>query len=164
MQVKLLPPNIYRTPREALQAFDYIANASNFSWAEKQSAKYVGAVAMYFVAKRALGKYGIKDPRRELYEALDKWSAEGVGLPAAGKAAAAGGVAGRSFHGGQTPDRADLAVFGVVRSIEGNYKTWEDVQANVQPGFWVWYHAVKAAMPKPVLVPLAGQQPAQAVR
>jgi len=47
--VKLLPPNIYRTPSEALQAFDYISSASNFSAWEKFTAKYAGAVAMFFI-------------------------------------------------------------------------------------------------------------------
>ena len=51
--VKLLPPNIYRTPGEALQAFDYIARNSNFSLYEKVSAKYAGALAMYFIARKA---------------------------------------------------------------------------------------------------------------
>ena len=50
--IHTLSPNIYRTPREALQAMDYISQVGNFSAVERTAAKYVGAVAMYFLGKR----------------------------------------------------------------------------------------------------------------
>lgn len=137
--VHLLPPNIYKTPSEALQAFDYIANSSNFSYTEKLTAKYSGALAMYFIAKRAYKKYGITDARRDLKEAMDKWADEGVPKD-------------QPFHGGKTPDKADLAVFGVIRSIEGNYETWNDMRKSVKPEFWEWYGRVKSQMPSPLLL------------
>jgi microsomal prostaglandin-E synthase 2 len=148
--IKLLPPNIYRTPSEAIQAFDYITSSSNFSAWEKFTARYTGALAMYFIAKRALTKYEIKDPRGTLVDAMNKWAVEGVG-------------ANKLFHGGdKQPDRADLAVFGVIRSIEGNYvshytmfffptnnntkATWEDMRRLVKPEFWAWYDRVKVLL------------------
>ena len=137
--VHLLPPNIYQTPGEALQAFDYIANSSNFSYTERVTAKYSGALAMYFIAKRAHKMYGVKDARKDLQEAMDKWAAEGIQND-------------QPFHGGKTPDKADLAMYGVIRSIEGNYKTWSDMQERVSPKFWGWYERVKKEVPPPELL------------
>ena len=137
--VKLLPPNIYRTPSEALQAFDYIARNSNFSLYERLSAKYAGAVAMYIIARKSLTKYNIKDARVELAEEMNRWASEGL-------------VAGKEFHGGSKPDKVDLAVYGVIRSIEGNYETWKDMQNAVGPAFWTWYGKVKSKMQEPKLI------------
>ena len=81
--------------------------------------------AVICIARKSLAKYGIKDARAELCAAMDKWASEGV-------------PASQPFHGGQSPDRADLAVYGVVRSLEGNYATWKDVSEKADPRFWAW--------------------------
>ena len=132
--VHLLPPNIYLTPQESLQAFDYISRMSNFSWVERVSAKYAGALAMYFVAKRAHDKYGVSkdDPRGDLYRATKKWGEEALSNGS------------RPFHGGSEPDLADLSMYGVMRSIVGNYQTWTDVQANGDARFLSWFARMDA--------------------
>ena len=50
--VHTLSPNIYRSPREALQAFDYMSTVGNFSSVERILAKYVGALVMFGLSKR----------------------------------------------------------------------------------------------------------------
>ena len=55
--VHTLSPNIYRTPREALQAFDYMSDVGNFSTMERVLAKYVGAIVMFAIAKKLKKKY-----------------------------------------------------------------------------------------------------------
>jgi hypothetical protein len=53
--VHTLPPNIYRTPREALQAFAYIeahSAAANWSLPARLGAQYLGAAAMWGISKR----------------------------------------------------------------------------------------------------------------
>lgn len=50
--VHLISPNVYRTPKEALASFDYIVREGKFGTVEGLFAKYVGAVAMFFVSKR----------------------------------------------------------------------------------------------------------------
>ncbi|GBG30618.1 Prostaglandin E synthase 2 [Hondaea fermentalgiana] len=132
--VHVLPANIYRSPGEALQAFDYITNESNFSAMQKLSIRYAGALAMFMIAKRSKKKYNLSDdPRQDLFEAVDKWAGEGL--------------AGKRFHSGSdVPDTADLAVFGVLRSIEGNYGTWKDLSEKDlahKDAFWTWYKSVK---------------------
>jgi microsomal prostaglandin-E synthase 2 len=132
--VHLLPPNIYRSPGEALQAFDYITTTSgDFSLLQQYSIKYAGALAMFFVAKKSREKYKLgPDPRADLFQAVERWTAEGL--------------RGRPFHGGKQADMADLAVFGVLRSIDGNYATWKDLAGHSWQGkaaFWAWYTALK---------------------
>ncbi|XP_039138522.1 prostaglandin E synthase 2 [Dioscorea cayenensis subsp. rotundata] len=100
--VHILSPNIYRTPSEALEAFDYIASHGNFSFAQRLTAKYAGAAVMYWVSKRLKDKHKITDERAALYEAAETWT----------KA-----LNGRDFLGGSKPNLADLAVFGVLRPI-----------------------------------------------
>uniref|UniRef100_A0A7S1C7N3 Prostaglandin E synthase 2 n=1 Tax=Bicosoecida sp. CB-2014 TaxID=1486930 RepID=A0A7S1C7N3_9STRA len=141
--VHLLPPNIYRTPREAMQSFDYITEQSNFSSWEALPAKYIGAVAMYLISKRLKRRYGIEDEREDLYAAVRKWNA------ALGE---------RAFMGGDDPNLADLAVFGSLRSIE-YYDTWRDLRANVDLS---WYDAVAARTTSHRLNPARGGVTAEA--
>ena len=55
--VHRLAPNLYRTLNEAVSAMDYISSAGNFNFFERITAKYYGAVAMYFLSKRLKKKY-----------------------------------------------------------------------------------------------------------
>ncbi|GAB2299974.1 hypothetical protein Dimus_034019 [Dionaea muscipula] len=48
---------------EAPESFDYITTHGNFSFMERAIAKYAGATAMYFVAKKLTKKYNIIDER-----------------------------------------------------------------------------------------------------
>lgn len=50
--VHLISPNVYRTTGEALASFDYIVREGKFGSYEGFFAKYVGAAAMYLIAKR----------------------------------------------------------------------------------------------------------------
>ena len=93
--VHVLPPNIYRTPSESLQAFDYISKVGNFNFFERAAAKYLGAFGMYFVAKLLKKKYQLdSDVRSSLYRYCNKW------CKAVGKD--------RQFMGGNQPNLADL--------------------------------------------------------
>ncbi|KAL2631002.1 hypothetical protein R1flu_015688 [Riccia fluitans] len=118
--VHLLSPNIYRTTSEALEAFDYIAENGNFSRTERITAKYFGAAAMYFISKRLKKRHNISDERAALYEAAETW------MKALG---------GRRFLGGEKPNLADLAVFGVLRPIR-HLTAGEDMVKNTNIGIW----------------------------
>ncbi len=93
--VHAIPPNIYRTWPESLQAFEYIARVGNFSKSEKFGAKYCGAVIMYLLSKRLRKRYKLKDDvRQSLYDFCNEWT-NGIGPD-------------RKFMGGAEPDLADL--------------------------------------------------------
>ncbi|XP_013008827.1 prostaglandin E synthase 2 isoform X2 [Cavia porcellus] len=128
--VHLISPNVYRTPGEALASFDYIVHEGKFGAVEGAMAKYVGAAAMYLISKRLKSRHHLQDDVREdLYEAANKWVA------AVGKD--------RPFMGGQKPNLADLAVYGVLRVMEG-LKAFDDMMQHtrIQP----WYLRVEKAI------------------
>ncbi|XP_002993078.2 prostaglandin E synthase 2 [Selaginella moellendorffii] len=118
--VHLLSPNIYRSTKEALQAFDYITREGNFTAWERATAKYAGAAAMYFISKRLKKRHNITDERAALYEAANTWVEA---------------LDNRSFMGGSKPNLADLAVFGVLRPIR-NLDSGNDMIANSKIGAW----------------------------
>ncbi|KAJ1077949.1 hypothetical protein K5549_011276 [Capra hircus] len=122
----LCPPR----PQGALASFDYIVKEGNFGTVEGAMAKYMGAAAMYFISKRLKRRHHLRDDVREdLYEAANKWVA------AVGKD--------RPFMGGQKPNLADLAVYGVLRVMEG-LEAFDDLMrhTHIQP----WYLRVEKAI------------------
>ena len=93
--VHAIPPNIYRTPSEALSSFAYISRVGNFSGMERVAAKYCGAVSMYILSKFLKKKYKLKDDvRQSLYDFCNEWLS-GIGP-------------GRAYMGGSEPNLADL--------------------------------------------------------
>ncbi|XP_063172539.1 prostaglandin E synthase 2 [Candoia aspera] len=128
--VHLISPNVYRTPGEALASFDYIVREGKFGLVEGFFAKYVGAAAMFFVSKRLKKRHHMQDDVREdLYQAVNDW------VKAVGKH--------RMFMGGDQPNLADLAVYGVLRVMEG-LEAFEDVM--VHTGIQPWYRRMEAAI------------------
>ena len=128
--VHVLTPNIYRTWNEAVRSFDYITKRGNFGFFERESARWVGAASMYVIAHRVLKKrHNIVDERAELYAECDKFVKEAVGP--------------RKFCGGDEPNNADLAVFGVLRAVK-TFETFNDVMENtsIRP----WYERMKAVV------------------
>ncbi|XP_033973408.1 prostaglandin E synthase 2 [Trematomus bernacchii] len=127
--VHLISPNVYRTTGEAMASFDYIVREGKFSTMEGFFAKYVGAAAMYIIAKRLKSRHNLQDDVREdLYKAVNDWVA------AIGKK--------RKFMGGDQPNLADLAVFGILRVMEG-LEAFDDMMKNskVKP----WYRRMERA-------------------
>ncbi|CAA3020435.1 prostaglandin E synthase 2 [Olea europaea subsp. europaea] len=118
--VHILSPNIYRSTSEALESFDYITTHGNFSFTERLTAKYAGAMAMYFVSKKLKKKHNITDERAALYEAAETW---------------VDALKGREFLGGAKPNLADLAVYGVLRPIR-YLKSGRDMVEHTTIGDW----------------------------
>ncbi|KAJ7541327.1 hypothetical protein O6H91_10G054800 [Diphasiastrum complanatum] len=118
--VHMLSPNIYRSPKEALEAFQYLTINGKFTAFERTTGKYFGATAMYMIGKRLKKRHNITDERQSLYEAVDTWV----------KA-----LDNRPFLGGSKPNLADLAVFGVLKPIR-QLQTGKDMIANTEIGDW----------------------------
>ncbi|KAM4665134.1 prostaglandin E synthase 2 [Discoglossus pictus] len=128
--VHLISPNVYRTPSESLASFDYIVREGNFGTVEGLFAKYFGAAAMFVIGKRLKSRHNLQDDvRQDLYRAANDW------VKAVGKH--------RSFLGGKDPNLADLAVYGVLRVMEG-LESFDDLMANtkIRP----WYQRMSAAI------------------
>jgi len=128
--VHVLTPNIYRTWNEAVRSFDYITKRGNFGFIERESARWVGAASMYVIAHRVLKKrHGIVDERADLYLEVNKFINEGVGK--------------QKFCGGNAPNNADIAMFGVLRAVK-TFETFQDVMANTACA--PWYERMTAAV------------------
>lgn len=99
-----LPAVIYDTFFNSVKSFDYITKVGKFSWFEKRVIKYSGALIMTLVAKKIKEREQIGDPDAFMKQKVDEW---------------AEGLAGQPFMGGETPNAADLAVFGIAQSVAG---------------------------------------------
>ncbi|XP_028269231.1 prostaglandin E synthase 2 isoform X2 [Parambassis ranga] len=120
--VHLISPNVYRTTGEALASFDYIVREGKFGTFEGFFAKYVGAAAMFLISKRLKNRHNLQDDvRQDLYKAVNDWVAA-IGSK-------------RKFMGGDQPNLADLAVFGVLRVMEG-LEAFDDMMANTKVKYW----------------------------
>lgn len=131
--VHTLSPNIYRTPSEALQAFNYFSQVGewekNFTIFDRLVVIYIGAAAMYFVGKILKKRYNLSDDvRSSLYEACKEWMKALESQP---------------FMGGEKPNLADLSAYGVLSSIEG-CNAFRDLLEHTKIGSW--YYQVKKAV------------------
>jgi len=114
--------------QESKQTFDYLLTHPEYSFWEKWAAHLSGSVVMCAVAKMRKRKYLIDDVRKALYSALDDMVA----------------CLGTSkFLGGESPNEADLNIYGILRSISG-FKTEEDITTNT--GIGEWLTRMKAAV------------------
>ncbi|CAG9761507.1 unnamed protein product [Ceutorhynchus assimilis] len=125
--VHTLSPNVYRTREEALQAFNWFSEVgeweANFPTWERNLIIYVGASAMYLIGKRLKKRHNLKeDVRQSLYDECTSWVREV-------------NKKGTPFLGGKDPNLADLAVYGILNSIEG-CTTFKDLLERTKIGRW----------------------------
>jgi microsomal prostaglandin-E synthase 2 len=136
--IHLITPNIYGTPGESLQTFEYIADNAKFTAWQRFSVRYTGAAAMYIVGRRSKKKYNIDEPRAAMYDAVNKWT---------GAVNEKGGV---FLAGPNSPGTADLAVYGVLRAIM-SFDTFKDIKANCAD-FEPWFERTRLAVGEPAIV------------
>ncbi len=120
--VKGLPTALYDTLPNALKSFDYITQVGKFSWFEKLTIKFSGAAVMTLVAKKIRKREGIARPDDFLRQKAGEWVQ---------------GLNSRPFMGGEHPNGADLAVFGITRAVEG-LRALRVLEENKV--FSEWYH------------------------
>lgn len=118
--VRAIPPLIYNNFPNALKAFDYITKTSQFAWHQRALIKYSGAGVMIMVAKKSREKQGIQDPEAHYKKLLQEWTDK---------------LEGRNFAGGQRPNGADAAVYGITMSVSGLPAS---KLVHEHPGFSAW--------------------------
>lgn len=124
--VKGLPAVIYEKLGDSFKAFDYIIQTGKFNWFQSRMIKYSGAFVMTMVAKKIKKREEIEDPKEFLRRMTAQWVE---------------GLEGRTFMGGDQPNAADVAVFGICRAV-GNLKAGPIFQENKD--FWSWLEAMKS--------------------
>lgn len=130
--VHTLSPNVYRTLDEAYDTFNWFSKVGQweeyFSTWERWLVINVGALGMWMISHRLKKRHNLKDDvRQSLYDEITTWLRE---VRKRGK-----------FMGGSSPDLSDLAVYGILKSIEG-CKAFKDAMENTQLA--QWYTAMTA--------------------
>lgn len=141
--VRVLPPNIYRTFEEARSSFDYITQKGEFSYWQQKIALYGGALAMWGVSKKLAKRYNITDERATLYDCANEWCQS---IPK-----------GQPFQGGSEPNLADLAVYGILSSIEG-LQAFNDMCENTDIGTFYYRMKENIGTTLPIKISLAEAQ------
>jgi len=133
--VHSLSPNVYRSPAEALAAFQWFDQVGGWekvfsSW-ERYLVIYFGAFVMWILSKRLKKRHNLKDDvRQSLYDQCNHL-VKTINRK------------GTKFLGGSSPNLADLAAFGVLTAIEG-CDAWQDARQNTKIG--VWFDDMKSAV------------------
>ncbi|XP_050537640.1 prostaglandin E synthase 2 [Daktulosphaira vitifoliae] len=133
--VHSLSPNAYRSLPEAIDSFKWFSVVGqwekNFPLWETILMIYGGAFMMWIISKKLKKKYKLKDDvRQSLYDDCNIWMNEVK-------------KKGETFMGGKKPNLADLAVYGILSSIEG-CMAFED--ACKKTDINIWYSNMKAAI------------------
>lgn len=124
--VQGLPAAIYDSLPNSLKSFDYITKIGKFTRWERMSIKYSGAFIMTLVAKKIRKRENITQPDMFLKQKAAEWTE---------------GLQGQPFMGGENPNGADLAVFGITQAVSG-LRAGEILAEN--PGFASWLKSMEA--------------------
>ncbi|EFN73810.1 Prostaglandin E synthase 2 [Camponotus floridanus] len=130
--VHTLSPNVYRTIDESYRTFNWFSEVGKWEeyfplW-ERMLIVNVGATAMWLIGKRLKKRHRLKDDvRQSLYDEVNYWL----------RAIRSRGT---EFMGGSKPDLSDLAVYGILKSIEG-CDAFQDLLTHTKIG--IWYNGMK---------------------
>ncbi len=115
---KSIVPVIYRTFGSSLRAMAYVTKQDQFSGMTRWKAKWIGALVMRMVG-RSRAKLFEEEPDANLRSQLDALS---------------GGLQGE-YLGGEAPNGADHANYGMLRSMQG-LRGFDIVQSHDDIGPW----------------------------
>lgn len=102
--VQGMPTVVYKDLASSLKSFSYITKVGKFGWLDRRIVQFSGALVMTLVAKKIRKRQGIHDPKSFLRKRVFDW-VQGLGN--------------RPFMGGEHPNAADIAVFGISRVVAG---------------------------------------------
>ncbi len=122
---RALPPLIYETWSDAYRAFRYISKVGSFSPLQQIGIRLSGTIVMKLVAKKLAKKLMITNPKMHLEHLLHDW---------------AKALADQDFQGVDHPNGADLAIYGILSSIEP-LPSFQIIQSNKR--VYQWYQSVK---------------------
>ena len=114
---------IYKNYRTSLHALDYVTKVDKFSLKDRIVSKWLGAVIMRMIG-RSRAKMFDQPPRTNLQTQLDSMSS---------------GIKG-GFFGGEDPNGADFANYGILRSMQG-LNGFDIVESHGV--IWPWYNRMQ---------------------
>jgi len=122
-------PNITRTFSEAYEAFGYVWGVPHFTQLDKAANQAIGSFFMWMAQGKIKKKYAIDDEREAFISGIDKWMNEAVGSA--------------PFAGGERPNFADVAVFGLLKAID---RTAAHADLMAATSVAPWYDRMLAAV------------------
>eukprot|EP00960_Hanusia_phi_P026012 746011-Hanusia_phi.AAC.4 len=141
---KVLHPNVeinlFRSPADAKQSMDSIIARMGLGGMSSTLLRNVGSLYLYMTAKLTKREI-IQKAKGEESVSLNDKSALRIALNSFLEQWMSA-VGNREMMGGAEPNLADLAVFGVLRSVEGS-ETFKEVLEQTRVSSW--YHRVAAA-------------------
>jgi microsomal prostaglandin-E synthase 2 len=102
--VQGMPTVVYKDFPSSLKSFSYITKVGKFGWLDRRIVQFSGALVMTLVAKKIRKRQGITNPKGFLRKRVADW---------------AYGLNGSPYMGGEKPNAADIAVFGISRVVAG---------------------------------------------
>ncbi len=114
---------IYQLFRRSFGAMEYVSKVDNFTAKEKFVNKWMGALVMKFVGK-SRAKMFDEPPRENMKTQLDLMSTGFNG----------------DFFGGDSPNGADFANYGILRSMQG-LNGFDIVESHET--VWAWYNRLQ---------------------
>lgn len=129
--VHFLPPIIHKNFATSWQTFGQVLKPSGYGVMKRTLVRFAGAMAMSRVSIKKAHERGIVDAPKGLTDAVQHW--------------VSAGLAGQAFHGGDSPDLADLSVFGVFRSTDGLAAVQLAKSSSLE--FAAWYETLKQRTP-----------------
>lgn len=103
--VQALPTVVYDTFPNSWDAFNYITKVGKFGWWDRQMVRLSGAFVMTLVSKKIRKRLQIENPTVFLSQMISEWSQNAL--------------KGNPYCGGQEPNAADIAVFGICKTVAG---------------------------------------------
>ena len=122
--VKALVPLVYQSIGDSIRAFDYITKSSVFTPFQRLYIKYSGAFVMWMVAK----KRKVENPEEYFQKCLQEWVSA---------------IGDNAYLGGEKPNGADLAVWGILRSVK-DLPAFEQVLKNERA--LKWFNLIQSQM------------------
>lgn len=120
--VQALPTVVYSSFPNSWDAFNYITKVGKFGWWDRQMVRLSGAMVMTLVAKKIRKRLQIEDAHAFLAQMIQEWSGEALN--------------GKDYCGGSEPNAADIAVFGICKTV-AELQAGKLFKAN--PVFIGWY-------------------------
>jgi glutathione S-transferase len=131
----LLYPNLCESFQASFNAFNYVhSTPNNFSQLQKYLIQYVGSVAMYLAASKIKKKHGIDDARKALDDeltVLEQKLQQQEFLDINSSPQDSGGLG-----------LGDLAVFGVLKGLEGLPISTEIIEDDRYSHLGRWYRKI----------------------
>jgi microsomal prostaglandin-E synthase 2 len=163
----LLYPNLCNTLSNSFRAFDYVHSEPTFTTLQKYSIQWIGSIAMYFAASKIKKKYQLEDVRLALDGGLmevEQGLEESLASVSSSSSSSSSLPPSPFFLNNSSPGShpqphlGDLAVFGVLKGLEGLTILDDILHDERFPSIQQWYSVMNDEVERKRRVPVNKQE------